>query len=227
MLLVNVLPTTASACLVVTADEAVRGGKTIALKSIVDEAVQDCQCVQRVLVSRRTGADVAMTQRDIQLEKVSLTLHRTTAKLTHTHTHCRRCLKCQTRVSLSLWIVRILCSCSTPQAPLASQRASSTLRLATSSMPPSHNRSPSTQLPLSLSHTNTTTHTLYCSMCLTIDLEMCMRVWLTLVGSLVTHMLCMVLSAMEPPLSSLSPTQPTLILVSVQSTMFNVRHTLI
>ena len=183
MLLVNVLPTTASACLVVTADEAVRGGKTIALKGIVDEAVQDCQCVQRVLVSRRTGADVAMTQRDIQLGKVSLTLHRTTAKLTlthtHTHTHCRRCLRCQTRVSLSLWIVRILCSCSTPQAPLASQRASSTLRLATSSMPPSHNRSPSTQLPLSLSHTHTTTHTLYCSMCLTIDLEMCMRVWLT------------------------------------------------
>ena len=68
--------------MVVTADEAVRGGKTIA---IVDEAVQDCQCVQRVLVSRRTGADVAMTQRDIQLEKVSLTLHRTTAKLTLTH----------------------------------------------------------------------------------------------------------------------------------------------
>ena len=163
MLLVNVLPTTASACLVVTADEAVRGGKTIALKSIVDEAVQDCQCVQRVLVSRRTGADVAMTQRDIQLEKVSLTLHRTTAKLTHTHTHCRRCLRCQTRVSLSLWIVRILCSCSTPQAPLASQRASSTLRLATSSMPPSHNRSPSTQLPLSLSLT--LPHTLYTAVC--------------------------------------------------------------
>ena len=68
--IINVLPTTASVCLVVTADEAVRGGKTIALKSIVDEAVQDCQCVQRVLVSRRTGADVAMTQRDIQLEKV-------------------------------------------------------------------------------------------------------------------------------------------------------------
>ena len=161
VLLVNVLPTTASACVVVTADEAVRGGKTIALKSIVDEAVQDCQCVQRVLVSRRTGADVAMTQRDIQLEKVSLTLHRTTAKLTlthtHTHTHCRRCLRCQTRVSLSLWIVRILCSCSTPQAPLASQRASSTLRLATSSMPPSHNRSPPPNF-LSPSHTHYHTH---------------------------------------------------------------------
>ena len=54
-----------------TADEAVRGGKTIPLKSIVDEAVEGCQCVQRVFVSRRTGADVPMTQRDLQLDQVS------------------------------------------------------------------------------------------------------------------------------------------------------------
>ena len=46
----------------VTADEAVRGGRTIPLKSIVDEAVQDCECV---FVSKRTGADVPMNQRDI------------------------------------------------------------------------------------------------------------------------------------------------------------------
>ena len=56
--------------MVVTADEGVRGGKIIPLKSIVDEAVQGCECVKRVLVSRRTGADVPMTQRDIQLEEV-------------------------------------------------------------------------------------------------------------------------------------------------------------
>ena len=61
----------ASASVVVTADEAVRGGKTIPLKSIVDEAVGGCQCVQRVLVSRRTGAHVPMTPRDLQLEQVS------------------------------------------------------------------------------------------------------------------------------------------------------------
>ena len=62
--------TPASASVVVTSDEAVRGGKTIPLKSIVDEAVEGCECVRKVFVSRRTGADVPMTQRDIQLEEV-------------------------------------------------------------------------------------------------------------------------------------------------------------
>ena len=60
----------ASASVVVTSDEAVRGGKTIPLKSIVDEAVEGCECVRKVFVSRRTGADVPMTERDIQLEEV-------------------------------------------------------------------------------------------------------------------------------------------------------------
>ena len=72
VLLVHYSPP-ASASVVVTADEAVRGGKTIPLKSIVDEAVQGCECVRKVFVSRRTGADVPMNQRDIQLEEVTTT----------------------------------------------------------------------------------------------------------------------------------------------------------
>ena len=56
--------------MVVTADEALRGGRTIPLKSIVDEAVEGCECVKTVFVSRRTGVDVPMTERDIQLEEV-------------------------------------------------------------------------------------------------------------------------------------------------------------
>ena len=62
----------ASASVVVTTDEALRGGRTIPLKTVVDEAVEGCECVKTVLVSRRTGADVPMTERDIQLEEVRL-----------------------------------------------------------------------------------------------------------------------------------------------------------
>ena len=46
--------------LVVTADEGVRGGKTVPLKANVDKAV-DGSGVDTVIVMRRTGADVAMT----------------------------------------------------------------------------------------------------------------------------------------------------------------------
>ena len=57
----------------VTADEGVRGGKTISLKATVDEAVQGCDCVKRVLVATRTGASVPMTDKDLQLEEVGKT----------------------------------------------------------------------------------------------------------------------------------------------------------
>ena len=53
------------------------------------------------------------------------------------------------------------------------------------------------------------------SMCLTINLETSLHVWLTLGGSLDTPMLCMALSAMVPPQYSLEVQQPTLILVSI------------
>ena len=56
---------------VVTADEGVRGGKTIPLKATVDEAVEGCECVRRVIVATRTGANIPMVaERDLRLEEV-------------------------------------------------------------------------------------------------------------------------------------------------------------
>ncbi|GGE93134.1 acetate--CoA ligase [Sphingomonas prati] len=51
---------------VITADEGCRGGKRIPLKANVDAALEKCAGVQRVVVVRRTGADIPMTAgRDI------------------------------------------------------------------------------------------------------------------------------------------------------------------
>ncbi len=44
--------------LVITADEGLRGGKAIAMKRNVDEALAGCDGVERVLVVRRTGSNV-------------------------------------------------------------------------------------------------------------------------------------------------------------------------
>jgi acetyl-CoA synthetase len=49
-----------SSRLVITADEGLRGGKTVPLKANVDEALLQCPEVSTVLVVRRTGADVPM-----------------------------------------------------------------------------------------------------------------------------------------------------------------------
>ena len=46
--------------IVITADEGLRGGKKAPLKANVDEALKSCPDVGRVLVVRRTGADVPM-----------------------------------------------------------------------------------------------------------------------------------------------------------------------
>jgi acetyl-CoA synthetase len=46
--------------LVITADEGLRGGKTIPLKANVDKALESCPSVKTVLVVTRTGADVSM-----------------------------------------------------------------------------------------------------------------------------------------------------------------------
>ncbi|TDD16210.1 acetate--CoA ligase [Nonomuraea diastatica] len=55
----------ADAKLVITADGGYRRGKPSALKPIVDEAVAECPQVENVLVVRRTGQDVAVTDKDL------------------------------------------------------------------------------------------------------------------------------------------------------------------
>ncbi len=47
--------------LVITADQGCRGGKRVPLKANVDEALTRCPGVERVIVVRRTGDEVAMT----------------------------------------------------------------------------------------------------------------------------------------------------------------------
>ncbi|MFY1697329.1 acetate--CoA ligase [Solwaraspora sp. WMMA2101] len=54
----------ASAKVIVTADGGYRRGKPSALKPTVDEAVAQCPSVENVLVVRRTGEDVAWTDKD-------------------------------------------------------------------------------------------------------------------------------------------------------------------
>ncbi|PAX08995.1 acetate--CoA ligase [Sphingomonas lenta] len=56
---------------VVTADQGCRGGKRIPLKANVDEALARCPEVERVVVVRRTGADVPMTPgRDLWYDRL-------------------------------------------------------------------------------------------------------------------------------------------------------------
>ena len=55
----------AQAKLVITSDGGFRRGVAAALKPAVDEAVAQCPSVENVLVVRRTGQDVAWTDRDI------------------------------------------------------------------------------------------------------------------------------------------------------------------
>jgi len=60
----------ASAVAVITADEGVRGGKTIPLKRTVDEAVAACPSVRNVFMAVRTGREVPFSpHRDIYLDQ--------------------------------------------------------------------------------------------------------------------------------------------------------------
>jgi len=61
----------AGAIAVITADEQCRGGKSIGLKNVVDEALAmgGCESIQTIVVYRRTGAAIAMQSgRDMYLE---------------------------------------------------------------------------------------------------------------------------------------------------------------
>ena len=51
--------------LVITADEGVRGGKSAPLKNNVDIATKDCDCVDSIIVVKRTGGEVSWNDRDI------------------------------------------------------------------------------------------------------------------------------------------------------------------
>ena len=51
--------------LVITADEGVRGGKSIPLKGNVDIAVKECECVENIVVVRRTGNEINWSDRDV------------------------------------------------------------------------------------------------------------------------------------------------------------------
>ncbi len=51
--------------IVITADEGMRGGKATALKANVDQAVSECDCVDKVIVVKRTGGDVNWNDRDV------------------------------------------------------------------------------------------------------------------------------------------------------------------
>ncbi|TKK89854.1 acetate--CoA ligase [Herbidospora galbida] len=55
----------ADAKLVITADGGFRRGAPSALKPTVDEAVAECPQIEKVLVVRRTGQDVAVTDKDV------------------------------------------------------------------------------------------------------------------------------------------------------------------
>jgi acetyl-CoA synthetase len=55
----------ADAKLVITADGGYRRGKPSALKPTVDEAVAQCPSIEHVLVVRRTGEDVAWSEKDL------------------------------------------------------------------------------------------------------------------------------------------------------------------
>jgi len=48
--------------MVITSDGSYRGAKTIDLKGIVDEALEECDCIESVLVAKRINSDISMKE---------------------------------------------------------------------------------------------------------------------------------------------------------------------
>lgn len=65
-----------SCSIVLTSDGAYRGNKTIPIKDIVDEALETCPSVEKVIVYRRTGSSIQMKEgRDLEWENELLKTH--------------------------------------------------------------------------------------------------------------------------------------------------------
>jgi len=60
----------ANAKVVITADGAFRKGKPYMLKPVVDEAIKDVECVQKVIVVERNGEEIAWNDRDVSYEEL-------------------------------------------------------------------------------------------------------------------------------------------------------------
>jgi len=60
----------ANAKVVITADGAFRKGKPYMLKPVVDEAIKDVECVEKVIVVERNGEDIEWNERDVSYEEL-------------------------------------------------------------------------------------------------------------------------------------------------------------
>jgi len=60
----------ANAKVVITADGAFRKGKPYMLKPVVDEAIKDVECVEKVIVVERNGEEITWNERDVSYEEL-------------------------------------------------------------------------------------------------------------------------------------------------------------
>ena len=66
----NVFMNSGQCEVVITADQGVRGGKTLELKKIVNDAVEGLDFVRHVFYMKRTGGPFPSTPKDVSLEEV-------------------------------------------------------------------------------------------------------------------------------------------------------------